>query len=194
MLDIEVNLNNKPLTYIEDDVAHQPLTPNNIILGRDVVLPTDQKVKSEGEGELFRKRKKYLLRCKETMCRRFHRKYLVALRERHNPKHADIQIGDIVIIKGESKNQGHWKLAIVEKLHFGKGDVIRAVGLRTAKNYLERPIQLLCSMELHCNIVRSTETKLNPNVEEFRLSRPKQTTAAGAKVKIRDIQQEDDDV
>ena len=26
LLDIEFNLNNRPLTYIEDDIAHQPLT------------------------------------------------------------------------------------------------------------------------------------------------------------------------
>ena len=77
LLDIEVNLNNKPLTYIEDDIAHQPLTPNR----RDVVLPTDQEVTSEDKGEVFRKRQIYVLRCKEAAWRRFHREYLVALRE-----------------------------------------------------------------------------------------------------------------
>ena len=46
-------------------------------------------------------------------------------------------------------------------------------------------------MELHCNTVRNTETKLNPNMEEFRPSRQKETTAAVAKGKIPDIQQED---
>ena len=50
------------------------------------------------------------------------------------------------------------------------------------------PTQLFHPMKLHCNTERKTETKLNPNVEEFRPSRLKQTTAAVAKVKIRDIQ------
>ena len=45
LLDIEVNLNSRPLTYVEDDIAHQPLTPNSILLGRDVVLPADPEVK-----------------------------------------------------------------------------------------------------------------------------------------------------
>ena len=53
MLDIEVNLNNRLLTYIEDDIAHQALTQNSILLGRDVVLPTDQEVTSEDEREAF---------------------------------------------------------------------------------------------------------------------------------------------
>ena len=199
LLDIEVNLNNRPLTYIEDDIEHQPLTPNTILLGRDVVLPPDPEVTSEDEAEKFRKRQKYILKCKQAAWKRFQHEYLVALREQHNlnfrDKQANIQIGDVVIIKGESKNRGTWKLAIVEKLHTGKDNVIRAVGLRTAKNYLERPIQLLYPMELHCNTIRKiSETKLNPNVEEFRPSRPKRTAAAVAKLRMQDMQQEDDDI
>ena len=88
-------------------------------MGRDVVLPTDQEMTSEDEGEVFRKWQKYVIKSKETAWRRFHCEYLVALRERHNLNHtdklADIQIGDVQIIKGEGKNRGHWKLAIVEK-------------------------------------------------------------------------------
>ena len=81
MLGIEVNLYNRPLTFLEDDIAHQPFTPKSILLGRDVVLPTDQEVTSEEEGEVFRKRQKYVLRYQEAAWRRFHREYLVALRE-----------------------------------------------------------------------------------------------------------------
>ena len=138
-----------------------------------------------------------MLQCKEAAWR-FHCQYLVALTERqnlnHKDKHADIRIGDVVIIKGESKNRGHWKLAVVEKLPSGKDNAIGVVGLRTAKNYLERPTQLLYPMELHCNTFRNTETKLNPNVEEFRPRRLKQTTGAVAKVKIWNIQQERDEI
>ena len=93
-----------------------------------------------------------------------------------------------MIIKGESKNRGHWKL------RYGKENVTRAVGLRTVKTYLERPMQLLYLMELHCNTVRNTEKKLNTSRKEFRPSRPKRTTVAVAKVKIQGIQQEGDDI
>ena len=63
MLDIKVNLNNRLLIYIEDDTAYQPLTPNSILLGRDLMLPTDQEMTSEDEREVFRKQQKYVLRC-----------------------------------------------------------------------------------------------------------------------------------
>ena len=52
MLDIEVSLNNRPLTYIEDNIAHQPLIQNCILFERHVVLATDQEV-TEDEGEVF---------------------------------------------------------------------------------------------------------------------------------------------
>ena len=78
---------------------------------------------------------------KEAAWRRFHRDYLVALRQRHNlndkDKHADIQIGDVVIMKGESTNRGYWMLATAEKLRSGKDSAIIAFGLRTSKKYLE---------------------------------------------------------
>ena len=79
-------------------------------------------------------------------------------------------------------------MAVVENLHFGKDGVIRAVEIRIAKSYLEQAIQLLYPMKIHCNTVRNT------NVKEFRPSRPKRTRASVAKLKIRDIQQKDDDI
>ena len=42
-------------------------------------------------------------------------------------------------------------------------------------------------------MLRNTETQLNPNVEQFRPGQPKRTTAAVAKEKIQEIQQEDND-
>ena len=58
----------------------------------------------------------------------------MALRGKRNLKHKDktfkIKVGDVVIIKGEKKNRGHWKLGIVNHLHIGKGNIIRVAQLR----------------------------------------------------------------
>ena len=35
-LDIEIILKNRPLTYIEEEIDYPILTPNSLILGRDV--------------------------------------------------------------------------------------------------------------------------------------------------------------
>ena len=36
LLDVKINLNNRPLTYVEDDIQLKVLTSNSMILGRDV--------------------------------------------------------------------------------------------------------------------------------------------------------------
>ena len=38
LLDVEVNFNNRPLTYIEDDIQCPILTPNSMLLGRETVM------------------------------------------------------------------------------------------------------------------------------------------------------------
>ena len=38
LLDVEVNLNNRPLTYIKDDIQYSIVTPNSMLLDRDTVI------------------------------------------------------------------------------------------------------------------------------------------------------------
>ena len=68
----------------------------------------------------WKKRPKYSVRCKEAAWRQWKREYLTALRERHNMAHktkvVKIDIGDVVMIKGEDKRRGKWEIGIVGKL------------------------------------------------------------------------------
>ena len=78
LLDIQIVLNNRPLTYCEDDIELPVLTPNIMIFGKANYLldlpPTEIK-----ENDL-RKRAKYLLKCKETLWKRWRNEYVRALR------------------------------------------------------------------------------------------------------------------
>ena len=47
----------------------------------------------------------------------------------HNKKAMKIEVGDVVLIKGEGKNKRKWSIGIVEELYKGKADVIRGVKL-----------------------------------------------------------------
>ena len=89
-----------------------------MILGRDVNFP--DAAPNESESETMTKWNTYIKRCKETLWKRWKHGYLVALREKHNLKHKDktfkINVGDVVMIKGEEKNCGHWKIGIVNHL------------------------------------------------------------------------------
>ena len=95
-----------PLAYIEEEIDYPILTPNSLFLGRNVNFP--DAAPDESESETIKKRHKYIKRCKEALWKRWKHEYLVALRETHNLKNKDktfkINVGDVVLIKGEEKN------------------------------------------------------------------------------------------
>ena len=75
-------LNNKSLTYIEEEIDCPILTPNSLILGRD----DPDAATHESESETLKKRHNYIKRCKEALWQILKHEYLVALREKHNLK------------------------------------------------------------------------------------------------------------
>ena len=69
LLDVEINLNSRPLSYVEDDVQLPLLTPNSMLFLNSNVLPELQPYHIETAD--LRKRAKHLLKCKEAMWRRW---------------------------------------------------------------------------------------------------------------------------
>ena len=81
-----------------------------------------------------------------------------------------------MIIKGDEKNRGFWKLGIVTSLIKGKDEIIRGVKLRAGKGITERPLQHVYPLELQ------TETwKLNPKAKEFQQNSEVKKQTRGAK-------------
>ena len=94
-------------------------------------------------------------KCKDVAWRKWQREYVAAPRERHNIQHkskaVNINVGDEVMIKDESKKRGKWEISIISELFQGKVDQIRVARVKIPRGYLDRPIQLLYPLELHCN-------------------------------------------
>ena len=127
-------------------------------------------------------------RCKNNAWSRRTKEYLKGLRERHNLKHdgtrTEPKIGDVVLIKGEEKNRGRWKLGVVVNIFPGTDGIVRAVELRSEKSILQRPIQLLYPLELSCDVKKSgKDDTLNVEAEEFR---PRRNAAEIARIQIGD--------
>ena len=93
-----------------------------------------------------------------------------------------MRTGDVVIIKGEEKNRGKWKLGIVTALIPGRDGIVRVVKLRAGRGELERPIQFLYPLELHCEWPNEGELRLNAEAPEYR---PRRRAAVDARENIR---------
>lgn len=191
LLDVEVTLNNRPLSYVEDDVQLPTLTPNLLQFGRPNLLPEAQSHHLPIPD--LRKRARYLNRCKDALWGRWTSEYLRGLRERHNlkckPSKKSIAKGDVMIIKGDEKNRGQWRLGIVEELIVGGDGVTRGARLRAGKSTLERPIQHLYPMELSCD--RTADTPRAPLNVEAPAFRPTRDAAVAARARIQSITEDD---
>ena len=187
MLDVEVALNNRPLSYLEEDIQLPVLTPNAMLHINPSYLPELQPHHVPDKD--LRKRAKFLMKCKEVMWKRWTAEYIRGLRESHRRAGGEQtphpNSGDVVIIRDDNKNRNHWKLAVVTDLIRGKDDIVRGAKLKTGRDILERAVQHLYPLELHCAQM-PRKSRLNPAAPEFRAT-PQRDAAAVAAVRIQEI-------
>ena len=124
LMDVEVQLNNRPLGYMEDDIESLPLTPNTLIHRANISLPEeDLDDMEEDEVKRMSKRAKYIQRCKDTIWKRWTTEYIRSLRERRlnqTGQTSEIKNGEIVLIKGEEKDRGQWKIGVIQEIVKGR--------------------------------------------------------------------------
>ena len=191
LLDVEVTLNNRPLSYVENDVQLPILTPNSMLFMQSNVLPELEPHRIQTAD--LRKRAKHLLKCKQAMWRRWSQEYLRSLRERHRaqtgPQRDLPSVGDVVIVKSEDKNRGKWPLGIVEELIVGKDGVVRGARLRAGKSHVERAVQHLYPLELSCDrqLPVAAPVVMDPEAEPFR---PRRDAAIAARLRVQEIAHE----
>jgi hypothetical protein len=69
ILDVEITLNNRPLTYMEEDIQLPPLTPNSLLFVNTNIPPDLAPYHLEKKD--LKKRAKFLQKCKDAMWRRW---------------------------------------------------------------------------------------------------------------------------
>ena len=112
-LHIEINLNKRPLTYV-DDIELSILTPNSLIYGNSIRVPGNE---FDDDSTYLLKRQRYIKRYKQAAWTRWKNDYLRALLERHmkhKPSKKELKEEGIVTIKSDKKNRGKWKIGIVQ--------------------------------------------------------------------------------
>ena len=190
ILDVEIVLNDRPLSYVEEDIHLPVLTPNSLLFQRSNQLPELEPHHLKDKD--LRKRAKYLQKCKQALWSRWTTEYLRGLRERHNLKHKrqgnTLAKGEVVIIKDDDRNRNKWKLAIVADLIAGRDGIVRVAKLRARKTTLERAVQQLYPLELTCDkMTQESSAPLNPDAPLFR-----RDAAVPANFRIKDLNTDTD--
>ena len=192
LLDIEIVLNNRPLSYVESDIQMPILTPNSLMMVEPNLIP--ESVADEEDSDL-RQRMKYLQRYKDAWWKRWSSEYLKALRKRHNMKNKtkemSLKPGDVVLIKGDERNRGQWTIEWWKSNRRRRWCSACTVRWRAGKSFLERTIQHLYPMELSCDLTKQNHV-LNAEAPEFTTKGPRRLAAMVAGENIQLIAKEEE--
>ena len=108
LLDADTQVNRRPLIYVEDDLELPILRPASFLFQRYPQLPEQPAWKVKDKD--LKRRSKFLKSCKDQLWNRWQREHLTSLRESHNLVHKvakyQVEVGDAVIVRSESKNRG----------------------------------------------------------------------------------------
>ena len=199
LLDVEATLNNRPLTYLDEEFGPEALTPNHLIHGRRIPTLAWEEPESDNEIDATR-RWKHLQKQLQHFWKRWNREYVSSLREHHHLNSRttknSLKPGAIVLIQQEGVSKSRWKLGRVDRLIEGKDGIIRGAVLKVVSNdriyTVERPIQRLCLLELYAE-ESNVKGTIPDQTEALRRSTRDAAAVANVKIKnIRDISENQD--
>jgi len=153
MVEIESVINARPMTYVYGDTnsISYPLSPSDLVYGRRVTLtPNSAHHEIISTYQSLTRRAHLHKHLLQQVTKQWRNEYLTSLREQShagNKGHdvQEISVGDIVLLKNDSTNRIHWKIARVEEVIPGAGGKIRAAIIKvgnkgTRPTYLRRVI------------------------------------------------------
>ena len=161
LLKIELIINNRPLTYLSNELDELPITPNNLIYGRilNQVANSTKNCKNEkSNDENIEENVIYVNKLLEHFWNRWKAEYVTELREHHrviNKGHNDqqLKVNDIVLVVHNKQPRYMWRIGRVEELITGKDGKARGAKVLTKTDQgqfssLRRPVNQLVLLEL----------------------------------------------
>lgn len=178
LIEVESVINSRPLTYVEDDQdgVSFTLSPSHLVNGRRVTnTPNDYHFEIISTNASLTRRARHHRHLLQQFTVQWRKVYLLNLRERHsqisrNRKGANIDVGDVVILKNESTNRMFWKLAKVEQLLPGKDGLVRAAVIKVSNSdrnprLLKRSVKHLYPLEVNFNENSQIDQAEEPEAE-----------------------------
>ena len=147
MLETQMVMNNRPLSYCEGDVRLSMLTPNVLIWGKEDYLLNENPLAVE---EKDRKNVQNVWRSVRTHSGRDGMLSTIEnfVKCIHSGKIASHQPGDIDMIKGDERNRARWRVGKVNSLIQGRDRIVRGVRLISRGPDIERSIQFFYPLEI----------------------------------------------
>ena len=133
--------------------------PNVIMWGQNAYKFADIEIEEEEVTRLYRR----LNNAREHASRRWQRAYINSLMESHRincGKQPIPEIGEIVLVVGEQKNRGEWMKCRVIRHVKGRDGVVRGVILLHKGNHIQRPLQLVCPLEIKCSQIKCSQGEI----------------------------------
>lgn len=155
--EIEMVINNRPLTYTYQDFTDVPLTPNHLIYGRVLNETSSLKDTIVNEEIDVDKRKKYVRTLIEHFWSRWLKEYLSELRENYRPTTKNAKCvprkNDVVLIIEDKKPRINWTIGRIEEILESNDGEVRGAKVRTInsqghESILKRPVNKLVPLEL----------------------------------------------
>ena len=185
--EIQGRINNRPLTYLNED-GPQPLTPSHLLYGR-VVDPLPPVFAEEDTAHAFQHEDLTLQFNKISHLilnfqKLWTKDYLTALREKHYgagiaTQNRAPQVGDIVLIE-QPKSQHSWPLGKIVKLHPDNEGIVRLVEVLHQGNHTKRTVDKLVPLEVTSAVVDEPEEHPTPRGNVSEMIRPLRDAARRA--------------
>ena len=165
---IEACLNSRPLCTLSDDPTNLfVLTPGHFLIGC-APLTTQTECNMVESNMPLRSRWKLLQTNVEQFWKKWSIEYLNELQQRYkwNKNNANIQIGQIVLIKNENLSSFKWPLGKIIELHPGADGIVRVVTIKSQQNTIKRPVNKLCILptDIHQS---STTSQVQHDQQQF---------------------------
>ena len=191
LAEVEVVLNNHPLTYDYAEELECSLTPNHLLFGRTLELEASSDETSREHSNLtLTKRSKFLNMLLEFFWSRWRTEYITSLREYYKSMDSSctsrptslVRIIDVVTVFEKHIPRARWRVGRVIELVRSKDGQCKGARVKLAKTNTEimRPVNQLYPLEVIREIkqmdIKVPHTTITQDISTVR-SRPKRVAA-----------------
>ena len=155
VVETETILNDRPLTYISDDLTDpQPLTPAHLLHGRrltrlphEITTFEDLQDPNYHVATKIRRDARVQSILLQHFARRWRREYLTSLRKFYRSSNKgrgqQVKVEDVVLIHDDCP-WINWKMAVIESVVTGNDGEVRSANIHTKSGITNRPVMKLC--------------------------------------------------